>query len=129
MSTDTDYTDRRQHKRYMVKEGAFTVNCAKSGMITEISTGGLTFHYVDRKAWAEEATELDIVFDADDFYLDKIPCKSVSDIATAGDLPDKAKVIKRHSVEFGKLTPTQLEQLHYFIEHYTLKELPMSHDS
>ena len=122
MVTDSEFIDRRKHKRYMVKEGAFTVNSAKSGMITEISTRGLTFHYVDRKAWTGESTQLDIVFDADDFYLDKIPCKTVSDIVTSGNLPDKAKVIKRHSVEFGKLTPSQMEQLQYFIENYTLGE-------
>ena len=120
MPNGIECIDRRRDKRYMVKEGAFTVNSKKSGMITDISTGGLTFRYVDRKTWQGDSQELDIVFDADDFYLDKIPFKTVSDFITSGELPDKAKVIKRHSVSFGKLTPGQMEQLQYFIDHYTL---------
>lgn len=126
MAADTDFLDRRKHKRYVVKEGAFTTNCTKSGMITDISAGGLTFRYVDRKTCTGNTTELDIVVDDDSFYLDGIPCTTVSDVATPGDLPDKAKVIKRHSVQFGKLTPIQLEQLRFFIENYTLENQPQT---
>ena len=129
MATDADLNERRKHKRYVVKEGAFTTNCTKSGMITDISTGGLTFRYIDRKTCNGETTTLDIVFDPDDFYLDKIPCKTVSDFITSADLPDKAKVIKRHSVEFGSLTAMQIEQLEYFIENYTMGELSPGHKS
>ncbi len=124
MTTDAELIDRRKHKRYAVKEGAFTTNCTKSGMITDISSGGLTFRYIDRKTCRGETTLLDIVFDADDFYLDRIPCKTVSDFITITDLPDKAKVIKRHSVEFGCLTAMQIEQLQFFIANYTMGELP-----
>lgn len=129
MATETELNDRRKQKRYVVKEGAFTTNCNKSGMITDISTSGLTFNYIDRKCCRGETTELDIVFDAGDFYLDKIPCKTVSDVITRTDLPDKAKIIKRHSVEFGPLTEMQMEQLEYFIANYTLGELHQNHNS
>lgn len=123
MVTEANFTERREHKRYRVKEGAFIVNCGKSGLITDISEGGLTFRYVDRKRWSDEPCELDIVFDADDFYLDRVPCKTVSDLDASSALPDNAKVIKRHSIQFGELTPSQKTLLAYFIENHTDGEL------
>lgn len=123
MVTGEELIERREHKRYRVKEGAFIVNCGKSGLITDISEGGLTFRYVDRKAWTGNPCELNIVFDADDFYLDKIPCKTVSDFVTSSALPDKAKVIKQQSIRFGELTPNQKSMLDYFIENHTEGEL------
>lgn len=123
MNIKANYSDRRRHKRYKVN-GAYAVNScsSKSGLITDISREGLSFRYIDRKAWSKETCEIDILYDADDFYLDKIPVKSVSDFVTESDSPDGAMIIKRHSIKFEALTPEQESLLEYFIENHTVKE-------
>jgi hypothetical protein len=119
MAAQRDMQDRRKHRRFPVKKGAFIDNGTKSGMITDISEGGLTFRYVDRKAWNGESKQLTIVFDGDDFQLDNIPCRTISDFFAPNDQPEKSAVIRRHGIQFGKLTQGQQERLRHFIRKYT----------
>ena len=66
--------ERREYKRYRVKDGAYAVDAARSGLICDIGLGGMSFLYVERKNWPEDSFLLDIVFGEDeDFCLDKLP--------------------------------------------------------
>lgn len=123
MTEQNESMERRKHQRYTVKKGAFIDIGAKCGMITDISEGGLTFRYVDRKTWDGESERLNIVFDGDDFHLENIPCKTVSDFFAQSDHPEKFAVIRRHGIKFGKLTQGQQRQLRHFISNYTVTEL------
>lgn len=121
MNTE-DFVDRRKHKRYQVKDGVYAINSCKSGLITDISMGGLTFRYIDRKELSKQPCELDILYEADDFYLDRIPFISVSDFLAKSETPDGALVVKRHAIRFTGMTESQKEQLGLFIQKHTMEK-------
>lgn len=123
MTNRHDSAERRKHRRYKVKKGAFIDIGTKCGMITDISEGGLTFRYIDRKMWEGKSALLNIVFDGDDFHLENIPYKTVSDFFAPSDQPEKFAVIRRHGIQFGKLTHGQQERLRQFISKYTIDGL------
>ena len=110
--------ERRRFKRYRVKNGAYTVNSSRPGLIVDISLGGMSFHYIDRKQWPEENFRLDIVFGPDEeFRLADIPYRIVSDRVT-GKRFNSDLVVKRRGIEFGELTAEQRARLEYFIKNH-----------
>ncbi|MBU0484658.1 MAG: PilZ domain-containing protein [Proteobacteria bacterium] len=115
--------ERRKYKRYQVKNGAYTVNSTKPGLIIDIGMGGLAFRYIDRKDWPEESFELDIVFDDKGFRLAAIPYTVVSDSITDNDFSSENMVVKRRSVQFGNLSSDQVSKLQKFIDHNTTAEI------
>lgn len=123
MSCDDGFGDRRKCKRYKVKEGAYTINSKKTGMIVDIGMNGLSFRYVDRKRWPDSSQELDIVLGDYDFYLSRIPYEVVTDVITTTDIPDSTFIVKLCGVKFGDLSDIQLMKLKSFIEHNTIEEI------
>ena len=117
--------ERRKYKRYQVKNGAYTVNSTKPGLIIDIGLGGLAFRYIDRKDWPSESFELDIVFDDNDFRLAAIPYKVISDSITDNDFSSENMTVKRRSVEFSELSAEQISKLKSFIEHNTTAEISL----
>jgi len=115
--------ERRRHKRYQVRNGAYTVNSSKPGLIVDISFGGMSFNYIDRKEWPEETFRLDIVFGPEEeFRLTDIPYRVVSDRINGDRLRDSSLVVKRRGIEFGELTPEQRVQLEYFIKNHAINK-------
>jgi c-di-GMP-binding flagellar brake protein YcgR len=111
--------ERRRFRRYRVKNGAYTVNASRPGLIVDISIGGMAFHYIDRKEWPRETFRLDIVFgQEEEFRLNDIPYRIVSDRVADRKPHDASLVVKRRSIEFGELSPEQRARLEYFIRHH-----------
>lgn len=107
-------SERRQHKRYKVLTGVFAVN-AKFGQIIDISRGGLSFRYVEKKGWPKELFERGVLFGDDEFCLDDLHVKTVSDCVIANGLSSTQTIIRRCGIEFGDLNRKQKMDLEYFI--------------
>lgn len=113
----------RKHKRFQVPRSAFVgfgPYDAKVGQIIDVSMGGLAYRYVGRKEPSDG--ELDIFLSERDFYVGKIPFKTVSDFEMATQAPSCSVTMRRTGVKFKKLTHHQASQLEYFIQNHTLGE-------
>jgi len=130
---------KRADKRYRAKDGTFAVlfqDSSKLGHLIDICVGGFSFSFSDspfvdsdrdgqallysgRQHLVEGLTEFDIFLVDSGIYLERIPCKIVSEIELEeGD--DLASIAtKRCSVQFDKLAPKQVSDLADFIERWT----------
>ena len=94
----------------------------KFGRINNISMGGLSFRYIPHREDLKNSSELNISTRDTSFSLEKMPFKSVSDSEIA-DESSSSYALKRHGVQFGVLTPSQISQLDYFIQNHTFGEV------
>ena len=110
--------EQRKHKRYKVTKRAFAVlgpDAVKLCHLIDISKGGLSFRYfVDTNNMDESINEVDIL-GGEDFYLEKLPIRFVFDRILEEDSPFSSIAMRRRGVQFGSLTPRQMEQVEYFI--------------
>ncbi len=121
MINDYQSVERRQDKRFQVKDGAFVIlkpADTGTGQLINISMGGLTFEHISSQAPPIEATELDIFFIGSTFTLYDIPCRKVWDL-TIYENPDASLYKKQYGVQFGELTPEQIALLEYFVKNHT----------
>ena len=112
--------DKRKHKRFEVKDGAFTVLSYKPtvmGQIINMSEEGLAVTYKGKRI--KESAEIDLFISDAGFYLDQIPVKTVSDHKIAGKFLFGSEKIWQRSMQFGALTDDQQSQLDEFLIHYT----------
>ena len=112
--------DKRKHKRFEVKDGAFTVLSYQPtvmGQIINMSAEGLAVTYKGKRL--KESAEIDMFISDAGFYLDQIPVKTVSDHKIAGKFLLSSKKIWQRSMQFGELTDDQQSQLDEFLIHYT----------
>jgi hypothetical protein len=112
--------DKRKHKRFDVKDGAYTVlryQPTVMGQIINISTEGLAATYKGKRL--KESYEIDLFISDAGFYLDQIPVKTVSDHKIAGKFLLSSKKIWQRSMQFGELTDDQKSQMDKFINLYT----------
>ena len=115
--------ERREYKRYKVKDGAYAIDTVKSGLICDIGLGGMSFLYVERKNWPDDSYLLDIVFGEDeDFRLDKVPYSIICEEERKDGAVENAKVLKRRSIAFGSLSVEQVAKLKDFIVFNTVAE-------
>ncbi len=150
MSTTTVVKDRREHKRYFVKNRVFAVvrsgdhqlkhidkmsngeialaiiksNPLKMGEIVEISRNGLSFCYIENEAKLTDLSELDIVFAEKDFHLSRLPFVPVEDTNLLDDGPFNALSMKRMTVQFEKMTTQHKRKIDHLLNHYTTGEVP-----
>lgn len=96
-------SERREHKRFLVKEGLISIK-SKRGIIMDISKGGLSFYYADEGKWGENTTEAKILFIDEDLCLEGIPLVTVSDRLVDEDFSQGTQQLRRRSMEFGELT-------------------------
>ncbi len=141
--------DRREHRRYLAKNRLFAVvrsndhqltkieNMSKGeiafallrskppkmGEIVEISRGGLTFHYIDNERGLKALDELDILSAENDFHLSRLPFKEVEDAEVIDDSPFNALAMKRFTVKFRELTPSQKQKIEHLLSNYTTGEV------
>lgn len=146
--------DRREHKRYFVKNRIFAVvrsenhqlkcidkmsggeiafsliksNPPKMGEIIEISRGGLSFSYIENDEELATLSELDILFAEKDFHLSRLPFKAVEDSVMIDESPFNALSMKRMTVRFEKLTAQQKNKIEHLLSHYTTGEV-INHSS
>ena len=130
---------KRAHKRYKAKEGTFAVlfqDSSKLGHLIAICEDGFSFSFSDspfldsdrdgrallysgKQHLVEGLSEFDIFLVDSGIYLERMPCKIVSEIELKeGD--DLASIVtKRCSVQFDKLEPKQVSDLADFLENWT----------
>jgi hypothetical protein len=119
-------TDKRKYIRYCVKDHILVNLRSESkpnyGQLLDISKGGLSFYYFADAKKPKNYSELGIFPSNDDFAIERIPCKTVSDTNMIDESPFGTKILRRHSIRFEKLTPEQKSKLDYFLKNYTLGE-------
>ena len=100
----------------------------KIGQIKNISRSGLTFQYVGDGEPSSGSTEMEIFSTIYDFYLKKVPVKSVVDVEVDGDIPFSSVPMKQLRIQFGEMAPIQVGLLGYLLQHYTLKQDSFNRD-
>jgi hypothetical protein len=112
--------EKRKHKRFEVKDGAFTVLNYKPtvmGQIINMSTEGLAVTYKGKRL--KKSVEIDLFISDAGFYLDQIPVKTISDHKIAGKFLFGSDKIWQRSMQFSELTDDQKTQLDEFLNLYT----------
>ncbi len=79
----------------------------------------MTVHYVVFAHEPASTFSLDIFFSGDDFFLENIPSRLVSDIDSLPEAPLSSIRVKRLGIKFGELSDLQRSRLKYFILHNT----------
>ena len=115
-------TDRRQHKRFLPKEGILVAVFDTLAQIVDISEAGMSFICVNWDDLVYDDHKLDILYDESEWLKD-IPFKVVSRniledrFSRVGNLS-----IQRCSLKFGSLTAEQKSHLQYLLSQYTRGE-------
>jgi len=114
--------ERRLHKRYQVREGAFAVHSGHIGQILDISLGGFLCQCIGDKHIAEEPAACDIFCSrsAFKFKLRELPVRRVTKNVNPLS-PWHTTLVKRCGIQFGDLTSHQESHLQHFI-HYLAAE-------
>ena len=115
--------ERRRLKRFQVQEGAFAVvrpDFTRLGQIIDISHEGLAFQYAVTATQENGASELDIFLAGDGFYMENMPCETVSDRRATKKTSKNFLPLRRCSVRFKEITGTQIARLEYFIQNHTI---------
>ncbi len=118
-----EIVEQRQHKRFQVPKGTFVglgPHDTKVGQIIDVGMGGLAFRYVGREEPSNG--ELDIFLNERDFYLGRVPFRTVTDFEITSRRDSGATAMRRSGVQFRKMKPNQISQLEYFIQNHTLGE-------
>lgn len=110
--------ERRLHKRYQIKEGAFVVHAGHIGQILDISRGGFLCQCIGNKNIAEEPATCDIfcVHSACKFKLRELPVRRVTKNINPLS-PWNTTLVKRCGIQFGDITSHQESHLQNFINY------------
>lgn len=117
-------TERRKHKRFITREGAFAVmtpGYKNLGLIQNISKGGLAYRYITNGDTSTGLYKLDIFITNKDFYLKNIPFKTVAAIDEVTEFPYSSILMKKRCIQFDRLDPDQEQMLDYFILNHTIE--------
>ena len=128
MNLMTTQQERRKFTRYSTKEGSYasiSPDSTKLGQIVDISMGGLSFKYIDKKPITSNDKNLQetLFLSSMGYYVGDIDFQTVSDYEVPDNLiPDSSfdtmKIRVRH-VKFTDLKLKQLFDLDYYIENNT----------
>ena len=119
--------ERRKHKRFRGKEGAFAAflgprELINLGNIVDISMGGLCIRYLCTSNGYADCTGIKVFGSNGRFiHVDKMECKIVYDVEIPEVSVDKLST-RRRGVQFVKLNVRQMALLQDFIEHFTTEE-------
>ena len=125
MKIGKEFIERRKNRRFRANEGTFAsprTNAQKLWQIIDVSKGGLSFRYIPHREDLKNSSELDILTRDTLFSLEKMPFRSVSDSEIADESTSNYP-LRRHGVQFGVHTPSQISQLDYFIQNHTFCEV------
>ena len=112
--------DRRKYARYRIRGKAlayYRTHSPKIGEIMDIGNGGLAFSYMGSAELPDSTFNLEIVFPDRTDYLDRLPCKAVSDCIVMGERGESSGT-RRCGVRFGDLTKAQKVKITTLIENY-----------
>ena len=125
MTPPKKIVERRAHKRFLVREGAYALlrnNSSKLGQIKNISKGGLAFSYIANGEQMNESFKVDIFINKIGFCLKDVPSKIISDFHIGNRLPFSTFSIRQAGIQFNELNHSQLLQLDNFMRDYTTGE-------
>ncbi len=120
MEKDEKKGEKRKHKRFDVKDGAYSVLSYQPtvmGQIVNISLDGLAVTYKGKRL--KSSNEVDLFISDAGFYVEQIPVKTISDHKKEGNFFFSSKTIWQRCLQFGDLTADQKAQLKEFLQHYT----------
>jgi hypothetical protein len=141
--------DRRARQRFQVKKDAVVlirpvsvkqirvadrsmaeIACAiyrskltQFGRMNNISMDGLSFDYIAGEKGSSQSLVLDVLLADRGFYLTNLTFKTICDVKVAGDFPMDPIKMRRHHVQFERLSPDQIRKMQYFIQHYSSCEV------
>jgi hypothetical protein len=121
MTKEKKLAKQGENRRFNAPKDAFVAlgpHYNRVGQIVDIGKDGLEFRYMAGKEPSGQSFELDIFLSDGDFYLEKVPCKTVSDVKTH-ESPYAPLNMRQCAVQYGELSPRQVSQLEYFIKNYT----------
>ena len=113
--------ERRKHARYKVRDGFIAIphnSRILLGKIRDISQGGLTVRYFEKKEWKCEPIEIDIVLSDVDFSLDSIPIEITYDMEQNIQTPYRVLYERQCGLKFGELTEQQVAQLNDYLHDF-----------
>ena len=116
--------ERRKHRRYRVKDNAFTVinpDPVKVVPIIDIGMGGLGIYLDDGARWLDTSSKLEIMVADCSFYLEKLPFQIVANVKAFPNNTSNLMDGRRYGIKFGNLRPAQKAHLKYFMRTYTEK--------
>jgi hypothetical protein len=121
-----NFMERRKHKRFKVRAGAFAViqpNLIRQGQIIDISKGGLSFHYyaLDKSEPVNKPHELNILSD-EMLILEKVPYASISEFKIDNERLVAPLTKWKCCVQFGKIHLSLRAQLANFIQSHTAQD-------
>ena len=117
--------ERREHKRFRVKEGAYALignKPSRLGQIKNISRGGLAFSYIVNGEEINGSFKVDIFISGQGFSLKDVPSKKISDFHIDNKLPFSTFAIRQSGIQFDEMNHSQLSQLDHFIQNHTMGE-------
>lgn len=138
--------DRRVHKRFIAKKGAFALigsilnkpiriktmsmgeiafavfksKFNQMGRILDISMGGIALCYIDSNRRPKRTSELAILLAEDRFYIYNMPFEIISDFEIADEFATSALKMRTLSLHFKDLTHRQISRLDFFIKNHTI---------
>lgn len=120
------FLDQRRHKRFRAKEGMFTVLRDNGtdilGTVLDISKGGLSYRYVPKDGSQGRWFELDIFMSGEGYRAERLPFRTVTDFEIDQDVPFSTVPVRRSGVQFGSLTPEQINQVENVIINDTARQ-------
>ncbi len=112
--------ERRKNDRFKV-EGDVVITIPSSQhivkyKIVDISMGGVSFLDNENFVFSRESSEIAIKIAGSNFFLENITGKMISDQAIENVVSLNHEKIKRISLQFSELNPSQTTQLEYLIQ-------------
>ncbi len=109
-------SERRKHKRVEMADDILVFNETTFGQIINISQGGLAFRFLTNKELAQESLfRIGILNSGSGFFLENIPCKTITSIDSAPIHPTGSTIVRRNGVMFTDLSQEQIHKLENFL--------------
>ncbi|MGD2150358.1 MAG: PilZ domain-containing protein [Desulfobacterales bacterium] len=115
--------EKRKHQRYKVKGKAFAISSPdykNLGQIRDISKGGLSCQFIENGEQTKNSNEIEIFSAVGDFYLKKLPVRTVLDFEIDNTVSSNSMPMRQWSMQFGKLNYLQRLLLDFFLQKYTI---------
>lgn len=118
MTAKKTVQERRRHKRFNAKEGAYAAispHSRKLGQIIDISMGGLSFKYIETSDDQSSQPEQSIFLSSLGYYVGDLPFKTVEDYEITNYPSFSSMKLRKRRVQFKELTFKQLFDLDYYL--------------
>ncbi|UCH23331.1 MAG: PilZ domain-containing protein [Deltaproteobacteria bacterium] len=115
--------EKRRHERLSARDGIIVALMPHSnilGPMIDISIGGLSFQYIENAEPTVRSSELIILIANQNFFLDRVSFKIVSDIEIEKNISFSSIHMRRRGVEFVNLSFHQATLIQHLITKHTI---------